>query len=164
MVACPSVRHVPYSAEQAADRRQSAIHHRKNMLLLVSVLCLTTWLTAVSCGKVSWPALEQKDEYFQPLMQSFSKFPFHDIYETAPHPSDLMLPGARLNKMKPMREWSRKTAKESGNVKSDGSTQCRLCDLLSSIMDGTNEQRRNASKKRVRPVKMRKLMKYCRKN
>lgn len=119
----------------------------------------------VSCSKVSWPALEQGDEYFASLMQSFSKFPFHDIYETAPLPSDLMMPGSRLLKMKPMREWTRKTAKDLEEGNEDKT--CRLCGLLSSILGngGTGgEQRRNASRKRIRPAKLRKLMKHCRKN
>nr|XP_019557192.2 uncharacterized protein LOC109426209 [Aedes albopictus] len=165
----PFAKHVPYSAEQAAvDRRQSAIDHRKNMRLPVSLLCVPALLmTVVSCTKVSWPALEASDEYFAPLMQSFSKFPFHDIYETAPLPSDLMVPGSRLLKIKPaMRgEWTRKTAKDLDDDDHHDERTCRLCDLLSTILGGSaGETRRNASKKRIRPAKLRKLMKHCRKN
>lgn len=136
--------------------------------LPVLLLCVPTLLmTVVSCTKVSWPALEASDEYFAPLMQSFSKFPFHDIYETAPLPSDLMVPGSRLLKIKPaMRgEWTRKTAKDLDDDGPHDERTCRLCDLLSTILGGSaSETRRNASKKRIRPAKLRKLMKHCRKN
>lgn len=130
-------------------------------LLLLLLLNVTALFLAVGCSKVSWPALEEPDEYFNPLMQSFSKFPFHDIYETGPLPADLMLPGSRFVKVKPLREWSRKSTKDLQNV--SGERKCRICDLLSTVLNG-REQRRNAGKKRLRPGRLRKLLKYCKQN
>ncbi|XP_055633723.1 uncharacterized protein LOC129774052 [Toxorhynchites rutilus septentrionalis] len=111
-----------------------------------------------SSSKVSWPALEiTSADFFDPLMASFSKFPFHDIYET-PSNMDVLLQNKHKPVSKSFREWSSQVQEI---IDDDGPVgKSRLCKLLSMIPLGRDEKL--TGRRRLVPIKLRRLLKYCR--
>ncbi|XP_058454717.1 uncharacterized protein LOC131432447 [Malaya genurostris] len=111
-------------------------------------------------SKVSWPALEIKsNDFFEPLMSSFSKYPFHDIYETPPSP-EMLLPHNRSPAPKTFREWSKSLALDKIEDTAEG--RARLCEFLSLFPIGRDEK--FPGRRRFLPLKLRRLLKYCRSN
>ncbi|XP_058818146.1 uncharacterized protein LOC131681403 [Topomyia yanbarensis] len=127
------------------------------MILFTLVLSGVT-LVLVNGSKVSWPALEIKsNDFFEPLMTSFSKFPFHDIYETPPSP-DMLIPHNRSPVPKTFREWSKQLSLDKIEDTAEG--RARLCEFLSLFPIGRDEK--FVGRRRFLPLKLRRLLKYCR--
>uniref|UniRef100_A0A182NLD7 Secreted protein n=1 Tax=Anopheles dirus TaxID=7168 RepID=A0A182NLD7_9DIPT len=151
--------------------RTNQSNHLLLLLLLLPLFQLIVVGTAEASAIARWPALDFKsDRAFYPLMVSFSRYPFHDVYETNPGsllstatkysivPSAppmvgrAMLPKAR----KPFftlpgghqRDW-----RHQGNVRTSSKNVCQGLIYL--------PQQLEASGRRMFPPKMRKLMKYC---
>ncbi|XP_049278283.1 uncharacterized protein LOC125761320 [Anopheles funestus] len=127
---------------------------------------------SVSCNAIArWPALDYKsDRAFYPLMVSFSRYPFHDVYEANPGilPSTKHtvmaaavpiggrpgLPKARKNFFttnvdQQQRNWRHHNSHFKVPTKS-------VCQGLLYL-----PQQMQVSGRRMLPLKMRKLLKYC---
>uniref|UniRef100_A0A182IWE3 Uncharacterized protein n=1 Tax=Anopheles atroparvus TaxID=41427 RepID=A0A182IWE3_ANOAO len=138
------------------------------LLLLPFVLTLAGF--AASGSTIArWPALAYKsDRAFYPLMVSFSRYPFHDVYETAasiPAAKPVAPPQAPVGRGASMLAKARKYFPLSANYQRDWRhQQSRPAKLpTKSICHGLIylPQQLEASGRRVRPTKMRKLLKYC---
>ncbi|XP_050078843.1 uncharacterized protein LOC126565682 [Anopheles maculipalpis] len=132
------------------------------------------WTEAtVSCNAIArWPALDYKsDRAFYPLMVSFSRYPFHDVYEANPGvlPSNKHstvaasvgpaaagrpgLPKARKNFFPPGVEQNHRNWRHQSHARMPTKNVCQGLIYL--------PQQLQASGRRMLPLKMRKLLKYC---
>ncbi|XP_058061572.1 uncharacterized protein LOC131211910 [Anopheles bellator] len=140
-------------------------------LLLVLVL-LVAGRTPRCRALARWPALDYKsDRAFYPLMVSFSRYPFHDVYETvpacalpaprpppAPSSSTAATGRALLAKVRKthlfgahQREWRQQKHQQSVRLPTKS-----ICQGLIYL-----PREWEASGRRMMPPKMRKLLKYC---
>ncbi|XP_052890670.1 uncharacterized protein LOC128298903 [Anopheles moucheti] len=126
---------------------------------------------SVSCNAIArWPALDYKsDRAFYPLMVSFSRYPFHDVYEanpgilpsikyaaiTAPAPGAgrAALPKARKNFFPSAAEQQHRNWRHQGQLRIPTKNVCQGLIYL--------PQELHESGRRKFPLKMRKLLKYC---
>ncbi|XP_058129977.1 uncharacterized protein LOC131284277 [Anopheles ziemanni] len=129
-------------------------------------------VATVSCAAVArWPALDYKsDRAFYPLMVSFSRYPFHDVYETVasiPAPKPPVQPPAMAGRGAALFAKARaKYFPGATNHQRDWRQhhQTRPAKMpTKSICHGLIylPQELEASGRRILPPKMRKLLKYC---
>ncbi|XP_035891709.1 uncharacterized protein LOC118503005 [Anopheles stephensi] len=142
------------------------------LVILVSFIEVPLIEATVSCNAIArWPALDYKsDRAFYPLMVSFSRYPFHDVYEANPGilPSNKHsavagsvtvaggrpgLPKARKNFFPPGAEQNHRNWRHQSHVRTPTKNVCQGLIYL--------PQQLQASGRRMLPLKMRKLLKYC---
>lgn len=135
---------------------------RFGFILLLCALLLATVRSARSRAVARWPALEYKsDRAFYPLMVSFSRYPFHDVYETVPAlppartvpPScskrPLLTKARKTHTQMSQRDWRHQKQIVRGPTKS-------ICEGLRYM-----PHHHGSSGRRFMPLKLRKLLKYC---
>ncbi|XP_040157205.1 uncharacterized protein LOC120896817 [Anopheles arabiensis] len=154
---------------------QAYAHHWRALLLLLITVQLVEKVLFIDASEPSnaiprWPALDYKsDRAFYPLMVSFSRYPFHDVYETSPvilaapklsqKPTSVPIAGRSgfpkqrkhfypLGSEQFPRNW-----RHQGQVRKPTKNVCQGLLYL--------PQQLEASGRRMLPLKMRKLLKYC---
>ncbi|XP_052869193.1 uncharacterized protein LOC128274894 [Anopheles cruzii] len=141
-------------------------------LLLLLVLLFAGW-TPRCRALARWPALDYKsDRAFYPLMVSFSRYPFHDVYETvpacplpAPRPPPALSSSPTAATTRALLAKVRKThllgahQREWRHQKHQQSVRLPTKNICQGLIYLPSEW--EASGRRMLPLKMRKLLKYC---
>uniref|UniRef100_A0A182MIN5 Secreted protein n=1 Tax=Anopheles culicifacies TaxID=139723 RepID=A0A182MIN5_9DIPT len=154
--------------------RQAWIPLVRLLVVLVSVPTPgQVYLTeaTVSCNAIArWPALDYKsDRAFYPLMVSFSRYPFHDVYEanpgilpstkqsvvaaSVPGGSRAGLPKARKNFFSTVTDQHHRNWRHQSHARMPTKNVCQGLIYL--------PQQLQESGRRMLPLKLRKLLKYC---